>query len=265
VVLCLLKEFNTLHAPDEQQKIPLGISFIIIGLIILIFVVLIWGVFPSVLPERLQFAEFPTITEPAQDSQAETTALAENNIALLPETPEEDLPVLSAQKIDIQPPKINRPSQLVIPAIGIDAPIQAVGLQTVLNGGQEYLQWQVPDTATSGWHASSAPLGHNGNTVLNGHHNINGEVFRDIVNLEIGDEIIIYNEDGEPFTYRVSTNERVKERGQPIEVRLENAQWIEPTEDERITLITCWPYSTNSHRVIVVAEPVNIDASASSN
>lgn len=28
-----------------------------------------------------------------------------------------------------------------------------------------------------------------------------------------------------------------------------------PTYDERITLITCWPYVSNTHRAVVVAEP----------
>lgn len=26
--------------------------------------------------------------------------------------------------------------------------------------------------------------------------------------------------------------------------------------DERLTFVTCWPYTNNTHRVIVVAEPV---------
>jgi sortase A len=41
-----------------------------------------------------------------------------------------------------------------------------------------------------------------------------------------------------------------------LEVRLANAEWIKATEDERITLITCWPYESNTHRVVVVAVPV---------
>ncbi|HID54608.1 MAG TPA: sortase, partial [Anaerolineae bacterium] len=34
------------------------------------------------------------------------------------------------------------------------------------------------------------------------------------------------------------------------------AEWIMPTEDERITLVTCWPYTDNTNRLIVVAQPV---------
>jgi sortase A len=40
-------------------------------------------------------------------------------------------------------------------------------------------------------------------------------------------------------------------------VRLQNAQWIQPTTDERLTLVTCWPYNDNSHRLIIVARPID--------
>jgi sortase A len=39
------------------------------------------------------------------------------------------------------------------------------------------------------------------------------------------------------------------------EKRLENARWIGPFPDERLTLVTCWPYTNNTHRVIVIAKP----------
>jgi len=48
------------------------------------------------------------------------------------------------------------------------------------------------------------------------------------------------------------------EQGQPLDVRRENARWILPTSDERVTLITCWPYSANTHRLVVIAQPVEV-------
>jgi sortase (surface protein transpeptidase) len=38
--------------------------------------------------------------------------------------------------------------------------------------------------------------------------------------------------------------------------RAANAQAIAPTTDTRLTLVTCWPWNSNTHRVIVVARPV---------
>ncbi len=38
--------------------------------------------------------------------------------------------------------------------------------------------------------------------------------------------------------------------------RNENGRWIGQTTDERLTLVTCWPPTGNSHRVVVVAIPM---------
>jgi sortase A len=48
----------------------------------------------------------------------------------------------------------------------------------------------------------------------------------------------------------------VPERSATPEERLDNARWILPSNDERLTLITCWPYDSNSHRLILVAAPL---------
>jgi sortase (surface protein transpeptidase) len=59
------------------------------------------------------------------------------------------------------------------------------------------------------------------------------------------------------YTYIVTEKYILQEAGMPAEVRRRNAQWIMPTADERLTLVTCWPYNWpgNTHRVIVVARP----------
>jgi len=75
------------------------------------------------------------------------------------------------------------------------------------------------------------------------------------VDLKPGDEITLYVED-KPYTYYVAQTMILPEKGQPLETRRENARWIMPTVDERVTLVTCWPYTNNTHRVIVVAAPM---------
>ena len=90
--------------------------------------------------------------------------------------------------------------------------------------------------------------------MLAGHNNIKGEVFRYLVDVEEGDEVDLYV--GETiYRYYVEQKLLLKDTGEPLEVRLRNAQWIAPTEDVRVTLVTCWPYASNTHRVIVVAKP----------
>ena len=118
-------------------------------------------------------------------------------------------------------------------------------------------EWIVPSRA-AGWHISSALPGHDENIVLSGHHNIEGKVFRRVVDLEPGDEITLFA-GSIPYVYYVTEKYILKEAGMPLSVRQQNAQWILPTGDERLTLVTCWPYEWpgNSHRVIVVARPAD--------
>ena len=142
----------------------------------------------------------------------------------------------------------------MIASVGIDAQVIPVGWEVVEQNGQQYSIWKVADFAV-GWHKTSAPLGQPGNTVMAGHHNVQGEVFRDLVNVEVGDKIVVYAGNQE-FDYVVDLKTIVKEKGEPLEVRQRNAQWIAPTDDERLTFITCWPYTNNTHRVIVVAKPL---------
>jgi LPXTG-site transpeptidase (sortase) family protein len=144
------------------------------------------------------------------------------------------------------------PTRLVIPVINMEAPIITVGFVNYEINGQPVTTWAVPDTFAAGWHHTSAPPGQAGNTVLNGHQNIHGMVFRDLAALKLDDEIIVYADDA-AYHYRVTERHVVEEEGQPLEVRAQNARWIMPTGDERLTLVTC---VENTHRLIVIALPL---------
>jgi sortase A len=145
------------------------------------------------------------------------------------------------------------PVRIMAPAIGLDAPVVPVGWQRITQNDDTVRVWQVASHA-AGWHEDSAMPGMEGNVVLSGHHNTAGEVFRYIVDLEPGDTVTLYTED-QPYTYSVETRFVVRDRGMPEETRRENGRWIGPYPDQRVTLVTCWPYNTNTHRVIVVARP----------
>lgn len=147
------------------------------------------------------------------------------------------------------------PDRLVIDSIGLDAPIILTKIKEIDFQGQAYYQWLAPNKPAVGWHDSSALLGLPGNTVLNGHHNVYGEVFKDLVNLHEGDLVKVYSGKN-VYRYRVALAMLLPERFKSLTVRLDNARWTLPTEDERLTLITCWPYESNTHRVIIVALPV---------
>jgi sortase A len=151
------------------------------------------------------------------------------------------------------PPAQEPPTRIVASAIEMDAKVVPMGWEMVDHKGTLTSEWSVPSEA-AGWHMNSALPGHGGNVVLSGHHNIEGKVFRYVVELEPGDEIRLYVNDM-LYNYTVTEKYILKEAGMPLKVRQRNAQWITPTDDERLTLVTCWPYEWpgNSHRVIVIA------------
>lgn len=146
------------------------------------------------------------------------------------------------------------PLRIVIPAIELDAPILPSEAAVVEIAGKPFQVWHAPDEFAVGWHVSSATLGVPGNTVLNGHHNIQGEVFKRLVELEQGDEIILHSE-YRTFSYTILNKMILPEKYAPLEDRVRNSQWILPSEDERLTIVTCWPYESNTHRLILVAKP----------
>ncbi|NPV06512.1 MAG: sortase [Anaerolineae bacterium] len=146
------------------------------------------------------------------------------------------------------------PTRLVIPAINVDTPVQEVGWHEEVVEGTLLAVWDVADYAAS-WHYTSAKPGEPDNMVMTGHHNIAGEVFRELVTLQVGDLVYVYSGDRE-FTYQVSEVLILPEKGMPLSVRRENGRWIAPTGQEMLTLVTCWPYNNNTHRVIVRALPV---------
>jgi LPXTG-site transpeptidase (sortase) family protein len=142
-----------------------------------------------------------------------------------------------------------------IPKLGLYAPVVAVAERQVWVDGVVVGQLHVPNSFAVGWSERSAPIGVAGNTILVGHNNQYGEVFRNLWDLSAGDEIIVIGASGERV-YRVSQAVIFEEKGRSLDIRLANAGWLIPTDREQLTLITCWPYYTNTHRLVVVALPV---------
>jgi sortase A len=119
----------------------------------------------------------------------------------------------------------------VIPAIDVDA--------LVVEGDTwEQLKLGV------GHHLRSANPGERGNMVLSAHNDIYGEIFRYLGNLELGDEVVIYAGE-QPYRYAVKAKQIVE----PTDVGV-----LASTTRPVATLITCYPYMVDTHRIVVVAE-----------
>jgi sortase A len=148
------------------------------------------------------------------------------------------------------------PAYLSVPKLGLYAPVVPIAARPVDLDGQTVSQLEVPNAYAAGWSVESAPVGVPGNTILVGHNNAFGDVFRDLDRLAAGDEIVVEGESAN-HVFAVAEVARFAEQGLSLIERLNNGRWLKPTADERLTLITCWPYFTNSHRLVVVAMPVN--------
>ncbi|HUP28453.1 MAG TPA: sortase [Chloroflexia bacterium] len=195
-------------------------------------------------------------------------------------TPVADLPVLSlsgANKsggtvssilgIANKPPAqvdSSPPVRLFLPSVNIDTKVVPVGWDMIpAPGGQGMkAEWQVADFAV-GHHQGSANPGQPGNVVLSGHVDYKGQVFKDLNKSKKGDEVIVYTEKGQ-YLYVITDMVIVKEVGVPEEQKRRNAAYMNPTADPTLTMITCWPYGIDDHRLIVIAKPYQSTVSTQS-
>ncbi len=204
-------------------------------------------------PARLTVGQKLTIPE-RKESMAPTAAPPSAAGSVLNSPTRPVAPPASPVDLSVPPPPAgDPPTRLVIPKINVDTPVIEVSWRIIEENGRRYSEWDVADNV-AGWHHGSAYPGNVGNTVISGHHNIKGEVFRNLVDLEAGDAVYLYVGD-QVYPYIVTEKHILREKGMPDEVRIQNARWIARTTDQRVTLVTCWPYTNNTHRVIVVARP----------
>jgi Sortase domain len=126
-------------------------------------------------------------------------------------------------------PSVAPPQRISIPAIGVDAVVDAVGLQT--DGSME-----IPEAANAGWyHFGATPGQRVGSAVIAGHvdHKKAPGVFIDLPKLELGEEIVITDTAGLDRRFVVTERYQVAKDALPAPelFRLDGA----PT----LTLITC--------------------------
>jgi sortase A len=70
--------------------------------------------------------------------------------------------------------------------------------------------------------------------------------------------VYIYSH-GVKYTFIIANRMILQERFVSTETRLENARWLSRSDDIRLTLVTCWPKFSNTHRLILVARPYEPD------
>lgn len=171
-------------------------------------------------------------------------------------------PIISdtTQTITMETPEGERLtwSRIQIPAIGTDSTIVKVGWQLVGPAGARRAEWEVAAYA-AGHHKDSAYPGEVGNVVLSGHHNILGEVFRNLWDLKPGDDIYLMDNQNTIYHYVTRGVHIFPEATASEEERAAHLKYLERKPEAILTLVTCWPYESNTHRTIVVADLVNTE------
>jgi sortase A len=124
--------------------------------------------------------------------------------------------------------------RIQIPAINVDAPV-------VLGDGWEQLKKGI------GQHVGSTNPGLDGNMVVSAHNDVFGEIFKDLDQLQAGDEVIVYTNQ-RAYTYLVEQTQIVE----PTRVEV-----MGPSNDPIITMISCYPYMVDDQRIVVTAVLAN--------
>jgi sortase A len=118
-----------------------------------------------------------------------------------------------------------------IPAVGVDAPVVEGDNWEALRQG-------------AGHHVGSANPGESGNCVISAHNDIFGKIFRDLPDLDLGDEMFVHTA-SQVYRY-VVTQKRIIE---PTEVSV-----MGPASSPVLTLISCYPYGIDTHRIVIIGK-----------
>jgi sortase A len=140
-------------------------------------------------------------------------------------------PLGPVPSIAIPTPGPRSPTRLVISSIHVDVPVVE---------GDDWEQLK----KGAGHHIGSANPGERGNCFISGHNDVYGEIFRHLQEVKVGDEIVVYAGD-QLYRYRVRATRIVE----PDDVSV-----MYPTSSPVLTLLTCYPYMIDSHRLVVIAE-----------
>jgi sortase A len=148
------------------------------------------------------------------------------------EIPEHLRPLVqSIANLPVPTPGPQQAVRIQIPAIGVDAPV-------VQGDSWEQLKKGV------GQHLGSGNPGQPGNVVLSAHNDVFGEIFRDLDQLQPGDQVILFTAQ-QQYVYVVTGSAIVE----PTYVEV-----MAPTADPTVTLISCYPYLVDNKRIVVFAK-----------
>ena len=152
------------------------------------------------------------------------------------------------------------PIRVQIPAIGLDAPIIAMGWRVEMVDGARTTVWDVP-MAEAGWHINSMGAGGLGNTVVSGRQVEGAAVFAPLAlgSVAPGQDVLVTDGDGIVFVYRISeVTDPIPVTGATPDELARAATYFAPTATAKLTLVTGWPDFTTTHRIFAVADFIGV-------
>jgi sortase A len=133
--------------------------------------------------------------------------------------------------MQVPTPSPQQPTRIVIPSIGVDSAVVRGDSWEDLKKG-------------AGHHIGSVNPGERGNMIISAHNDVFGEVFRRLEDVELEDGVTVYT-GSQTYEYKIKAKRVVE----PSDVSV-----MGPASRPVLTLITCYPYLVDTHRLIVIAE-----------
>ena len=216
------------------------------------------------LETALPDATATTLVDPSPTERATETLIVEPT-----STPEP-----TAVPSPLTSPDASLPVRIAFPDLEIDAAIVEMGWKVAEVDGTRTSVWDLDAIrdGVAGHLLNSALPGQPGNVVVSGHHNIEGQVFKNISlawnddhaelqedgvtersSLLDGRLITVTDAAGREFTYVVEGMYRLPDKDVSLAQRIENSRFMASTSDALLTVTTCWPFSSNTHRIAVIA------------
>src|SRR3989344_854839 len=148
------------------------------------------------------------------------------------------------------PVKVQLPTRLKIPAIGLDLPVQNPSTKDI--EALDVLLQKGPAR-----YVDSAKLGEKGNAIIFGHsshlpivRNQMYKAFNRIPELEAGDSITVTGTDGTMYLYKVTSIKKVNAADTSIDMSVDLGT--------RLTIVTCDTLTSKSSRFVLEAEFIGI-------
>lgn len=165
---------------------------------------------------------------------------------------ERQIPLLS---MTIAPPD----TRLVIPRINRNVPVINVSTESIIKKDWAKLEKDMQEALRYGviHYPGTARPGQQGNIVITGHSSYFlwdpgrfKDVFAVLHDVRLGDQILLYN-DQKRYIYQVTNIKKIW----PSELDV-----LQPSTENKLTLITCTPVGTNAKRLIVEAKLIKVES-----